>query len=109
MTDSNPSDARRDPILRVVPAPADINSNGHIFGGWVLSQMDIAAGIVAAREAQGASWKRADWPPMPADENTAALTGEWPMASKVEATAAMKKIAAACSSRSPNWASPNWP
>ena len=43
----------REPILRVVPRPGDINSNGHIFGGWVLSQMDIAAGIVAAREAAG--------------------------------------------------------
>ena len=42
-----------DPVLRVVPRPGDINSNGHIFGGWVLSQMDIAAGIVAAREADG--------------------------------------------------------
>jgi acyl-CoA thioesterase YciA len=47
------SEAKREPILRVVPRPGDINSNGHIFGGWVLSQMDIAAGIVAAREAQG--------------------------------------------------------
>jgi acyl-CoA thioesterase YciA len=47
------SGARREPILRVVPRPGDINSNGHIFGGWVLSQMDIAAGIVAAREAEG--------------------------------------------------------
>lgn len=46
--------ADREPILRVVPRPGDINSNGHIFGGWVLSQMDIAAGIVAAREADGA-------------------------------------------------------
>ncbi len=45
---------RRDPILRAVPSAGDINSNGHIFGGWVLSQMDIAGGIVAAREAQGA-------------------------------------------------------
>jgi len=43
----------REPILRVVPQPADINANGHIFGGWVLSQMDIAGGIVAVREAQG--------------------------------------------------------
>ena len=42
------------PILRVVPAPSDINANGHIFGGWVLSQMDIAAGIVASRRARGA-------------------------------------------------------
>jgi acyl-CoA thioesterase YciA len=39
----------KNPVLRVVPGPGDINANGHIFGGWVLSQMDIAAGIVAAR------------------------------------------------------------
>ena len=44
---------RRDPILRIVPGPTDINANGHIFGGWVLSQMDIAAGIVASRRARG--------------------------------------------------------
>jgi acyl-CoA thioesterase YciA len=45
--------ARSDPILRVVPGPADINANGHIFGGWVLSQMDQAGGIVAGRISQG--------------------------------------------------------
>jgi acyl-CoA thioesterase YciA len=43
----------RVPILRVVPGPGDINANGHIFGGWGLSQMDIAAGIVASRRADG--------------------------------------------------------
>ncbi len=43
----------RHAILRVVPGPSDINANGHIFGGWVLSQMDIAAGIVASRRANG--------------------------------------------------------
>jgi len=43
----------RDPVIRVVPRQGDINANGHIFGGWVLSQMDIAAGIIASREAQG--------------------------------------------------------
>jgi acyl-CoA thioesterase YciA len=47
------SETPRDPILRVVPGPTDINANGHIFGGWVLSQMDIAAGIVASRRAKG--------------------------------------------------------
>ena len=41
------------PVLRVVPGPSDINANGHIFGGWVLSQMDIAAGIVASQRAKG--------------------------------------------------------
>jgi len=42
-----------EPILRVIPKPGDINSNGHIFGGWVLAQMDAAGGIVAGRIAQG--------------------------------------------------------
>lgn len=41
-------------VLRLVPHLADINANGHIFGGWVLSQMDIAGGIVAVRIAKGA-------------------------------------------------------
>ena len=45
---------RRDPILRVSPRPADINSNGHIFGGWVLAQMDIAGGIIASKICDGA-------------------------------------------------------
>lgn len=44
---------RGDPVLRTVPRPGDINANGHIFGGWVLSQMDIAGGIIATREAGG--------------------------------------------------------
>jgi acyl-CoA thioesterase YciA len=48
MTDGEPV-----PVLRVIPGPTDINANGHIFGGWVLSQMDIAAGIVASRRARG--------------------------------------------------------
>ncbi len=48
------SDTNRDPVLRVVPGPSDINANGHIFGGWVLSQMDIAGGIAASRRARGA-------------------------------------------------------
>ncbi|MGE0153573.1 MAG: acyl-CoA thioesterase [Reyranellaceae bacterium] len=43
----------RDPIIRTAPAPADMNGNGDIFGGWVMAQMDIAGGIAAARVAQG--------------------------------------------------------
>ena len=39
--------------LRTVAMPADVNVNGDIFGGWVLSQMDIAAGIVARQTAKG--------------------------------------------------------
>jgi acyl-CoA thioesterase YciA len=52
MTEAKASD-RRDPILRVSPRPADINANGHIFGGWVLAQMDIAGGIIAGKICRG--------------------------------------------------------
>lgn len=41
------------PVLRVIPEPADINMNGHIFGGWVLAMMDRAGGIAAGRVAGG--------------------------------------------------------
>ena len=43
----------RDPTLRVVPMPADSNSTGDIFGGWVMSQVDIAGSIPAVRLARG--------------------------------------------------------
>ena len=44
---------RGEPTIRTVPMPADSNANGDIFGGWVLSQMDIAGGVAASRIAQG--------------------------------------------------------
>src|SRR6185369_1224140 len=47
------ADRPRDPIVRTVPQPADMNGNGDIFGGWVLSQMDVAGGALAARVAKG--------------------------------------------------------
>jgi acyl-CoA thioesterase YciA len=47
------AESRRDPIIRTVPQPADMNGNGDIFGGWVLSQMDVAGGALAARVAKG--------------------------------------------------------
>lgn len=40
-------------VLRVVPMPSDVNAAGDIFGGYVLSQMDIAGGIVAGERAGG--------------------------------------------------------
>jgi len=43
----------REPTLRVVPMPADANQHGDIFGGWVMSQVDIAGGAMAARRARG--------------------------------------------------------
>jgi len=44
---------RRDPSIRVTAMPADSNAYGDIFGGWLLSLMDNAAGLVAARRAKG--------------------------------------------------------
>lgn len=38
---------------RTIAMPGDTNPSGDIFGGWVLSQMDIAAGICAGQRAQG--------------------------------------------------------
>jgi Acyl-CoA hydrolase len=38
--------------VRVKAMPADTNANGDIFGGWVLSQMDIAGGIAASERAR---------------------------------------------------------
>ena len=43
----------REPALRVVPMPADANYHGDIFGGWIMSQVDIAGSIPASRRARG--------------------------------------------------------
>ena len=43
----------RDPAIRVVAMPADANAYGDIFGGWLMSVMDNAAGLTAARRAKG--------------------------------------------------------
>jgi acyl-CoA thioesterase YciA len=42
-----------DPILRVVPMPGDANPHGDVFGGWIMSQVDIAGSILAARRSNG--------------------------------------------------------
>jgi acyl-CoA thioesterase YciA len=42
-----------EPALRAIAMPADANPNGDIFGGWLLSQMDLAGGSTAARRAGG--------------------------------------------------------
>ncbi|MFZ6756618.1 acyl-CoA thioesterase [Undibacterium sp. Ji50W] len=41
------------PTLRVMPMPADANVHGDVFGGWIMSQVDIAGAIPAARRANG--------------------------------------------------------
>ena len=51
--EAGPEGPRGELSLRTLAMPADANPNGDIFGGWVLSQMDIAAGIAAGTRAQG--------------------------------------------------------
>jgi len=45
--------AGKEPTLRVVPMPADENQAGDIFGGWIMSQVDIAGSVAAVRVARG--------------------------------------------------------
>ncbi|WP_158743558.1 acyl-CoA thioesterase [Acidisphaera sp. L21] len=41
------------PTIRTIAMPADTNPAGDIFGGWLMAQMDLAAGNAAARRARG--------------------------------------------------------
>lgn len=41
------------PVVRVTAMPADTNPEGDIFGGWLMSQMDLAGGSVAFRTCKG--------------------------------------------------------
>lgn len=43
----------KEPTLRVLPMPADANHTGDIFGGWIMSQVDLAGSIPAVRQARG--------------------------------------------------------
>lgn len=47
------NEPRGELAIRTVAMPADTNPNGDIFGGWVLSQMDMAGGMIATRRAHG--------------------------------------------------------
>ncbi len=40
-------------VLRVMPLPADANSNGDIFGGWIMAQVDLAGAVLPSRIAKG--------------------------------------------------------
>ena len=50
MTETPPA---QEPALRTIAMPADANPNGDIFGGWLLSQMDLAGSVVAHQRAGG--------------------------------------------------------
>jgi acyl-CoA thioesterase YciA len=45
--------AQEEPVIRTIAMPADTNPSGDIFGGWLMAQMDLAAGNAAARKARG--------------------------------------------------------
>lgn len=42
-----------EPMIRAIAMPADANPHGDIFGGWLMSQMDLAAANAAARRSRG--------------------------------------------------------
>lgn len=52
MTDTQ-AQPRGEVLLRTLAMPADTNPNGDIFGGWIVSQMDIGGSILAKETAQG--------------------------------------------------------
>ena len=43
----------REPAIRTIAMPADANASGDIFGGWMMSQMDMAGGVAAVGRAKG--------------------------------------------------------
>ena len=47
------ADVTRDPLIRVTAMAADTNPYGGVFGGWLMSQMALAAGSLASRTARG--------------------------------------------------------
>ena len=47
------------PVLKLKPGPNDANLRGDIFGGWLMSQIDIAGGIRATDETKGMTVTRA--------------------------------------------------
>ena len=47
------SDDARIPVIRVTAMPADTNPYGGVFGGWLMSQMALAAGSLASRHSRG--------------------------------------------------------
>ena len=53
MSEESVDEPRGELTVRLAAMPSDTNANGDIFGGWVLSQMDVAGGIAAVETAQG--------------------------------------------------------
>lgn len=50
---TSPTPPTHEPVIRTIAMPADTNPAGDIFGGWLMTQMDLAAGSAATRRARG--------------------------------------------------------
>ncbi|MDR2688385.1 MAG: acyl-CoA thioesterase, partial [Azoarcus sp.] len=46
------SATERQPALRMMPMPSDLNPAGDVFGGWIMAMVDVAGGIEAGRRAR---------------------------------------------------------
>jgi len=53
MPDNDTLPTDHQPVIRVLAMPTDTNASGDIFGGWLMSQVDIAGSIEAFRRARG--------------------------------------------------------
>ena len=53
MTEQSETALSDEPAIRTIAMPADTNPSGDIFGGWLMAQMDLAAGNLAGRVAHG--------------------------------------------------------
>src|SRR6476660_8191824 len=48
-----PNQPKGELVIRTIAMPKDTNPNGDIFGGWIMSQMDLGGGILATKTAKG--------------------------------------------------------
>ena len=48
----SPEKPKGELVIRTIAMPADINPNGDVFGGWLMSQMDLGSGILASKTAK---------------------------------------------------------
>lgn len=48
-----PTEPQGEVVIRTIAMPADTNANGDIFGGWLMSQMDLGAAVLARATAHG--------------------------------------------------------
>lgn len=53
MSDTIAQLPEKQPILRMMPMPADVNPQGDVFGGWIMAQVDVAGAIPAMHRARG--------------------------------------------------------